>query len=175
MRSRRTVRLPPKLLLMMVAMIPTVLMTLMVTVVVVVVLMLVVIMVVVVMKMTMKVMHDGLPLSIAMWQGIATPILPTRRNPTAQRHDRCIGGTHPSALHPPPMRHQIPPRQAQTTTTTTTMTTMTKGWDTIGRLRCLPFVQPTRTRVRARPKVVVVLTAAAAAVVVLVAAFERAD
>ena len=53
------------------------------------------------------------------------------------------------------------------------MTTMTKGWDTIGCVRCLPFVQPTRTRVRVRPKVVVVLVLMAA--VVLVAAFERAD
>jgi len=149
-----------------------------VVVVVVVVLMLVVIVVVVVMKMTMRVMHDGLPSSIAMWQGIATPIHPTRRNLTVQRHDRCIGGTHPSALHPPPMRYQIPPRQAQRATRT--MTTMTKGWDTIGCVRCLPFVQPTRTRVRMKPKVVVVVVlmaaaAAAAVVVVLVAAFERAD
>jgi hypothetical protein len=97
--------------MMMMTMMLTVPMTVMVVVVVfvlvvVAVLMLVVIVVVVVMKMTMrvKVMHDRLlPLSIAMWQGIATPILPSHRNLAVQRHDRCIGGTHPPALHPPPM------------------------------------------------------------------------
>jgi hypothetical protein len=169
-------------MMMMMMMIRTVLMTLMVTMVVVVVLSVAVVVVVVLKMMTMRVVHDGLPLSIAMWQqGIATPIHPTRRNPTAQRHDRCIGGTHPSsALHPPPMRrHQITPRQVQATTTTRTMTTKRKGWDTIGRLgRCLPSsVQPTKVVVVVVLVVVAVVdsTAAAAAAVVLVAAFERAD